>query len=96
MKVKGKKGVRLPEVTSQTLSYALHSIDLSNNGCYDTHTRLRLDNGFGDYNMRLFRPKDRKKYLKSIPTAFTPNIQRLLYQAPSQDPVEMRLATEHN
>lgn len=45
--------------------------------------------------MKLFRFKDRKKYLKTVPTAFTPNISELIYYKPN-NPEEIRIATEHN
>lgn len=92
MKPKNKKPIKLPDVNEKSLSYALHSIEVAAKGCYDDNKKLRLDEGFGDYNMRLFRFKDRKKYLKNIPSAFTPSIQRLL-QYNANDPKEKRIAT---
>lgn len=68
----------MPEVNEKSLSYALHSINVASKGCYDNSKRLRLDQGFGDYNMRLFRLKDRVRYVKDVPSAFTPTIRRML------------------
>ena len=78
MRSKGKKSLKLPEVNEKSLSYALHSINVASQGCYDNNKRLRLDEGFGDYNMRLFRLRDKVRYVKDIPSAFTPDIRKLL------------------
>jgi hypothetical protein len=45
--------------------------------------------------MKIFRVKERRKYAKSIPTAFTPSIHNLL-EYKTNNPREKRLATEHN
>jgi hypothetical protein len=45
--------------------------------------------------MRLFRLKDKRKYVRTIPSAFTPSIRLLLEYSPN-DPHEKRIATEHN
>jgi hypothetical protein len=78
MRSKGRKSFKLPDVNERSPSYALHSIHVASKGCYDNNKRLRLDQGFGDYNMRLFRLKDRVRYVKDVPSAFTPTIKRLL------------------
>lgn len=45
--------------------------------------------------MSLFRLRDRRKYLREVPSAFVPSIKDLLRLRPT-DPREIRIATEHN
>jgi hypothetical protein len=74
MKRNIKRAIKLPDVKDKRISYALHSVDIAKKGCYNEDKKLLIDEGYGDYNMKLFRMKDRKKYITSIPTAFTPTI----------------------
>jgi hypothetical protein len=48
---------------------------LAKEGCYDQQKRLKIDGGFGDYNMKLFRFRERLKFVREIPSAFTSSIK---------------------
>jgi hypothetical protein len=53
---RGKKPLTLPDVTKGT-SYVFRSINTVKKGCYDENNKLRIDQGYGDYNMSIFRLK---------------------------------------
>ena len=75
MKPRHKKSITLPNFNQKASTYTSRVIELSKAGCYDPQKRLKIDGGFGDYNMSLFRLKNRKKIVRNIPTAFTPTLQ---------------------
>lgn len=56
MNLGGKRPLTLPDVAKGT-SYVFRSINTINKGCYDETNKLRIDQGYGDYNMRIFRLK---------------------------------------
>lgn len=56
MNHRGKRPLTLPDVAKAT-SYVFRSINTVKNGCYDENNRLRIDQGYGDYNMNIFRLK---------------------------------------
>jgi hypothetical protein len=37
----------------------------------DPKAHIKLDGGYGDYSMAIFRVKDKKKFMRGIPTLFT-------------------------
>lgn len=56
MNHRGKRPLTLPDVAKAT-SYVFRSINTVKKGCYDENNRLRIDQGYGDYNMNIFRLK---------------------------------------
>jgi hypothetical protein len=56
MNQRGKRPMTLPDVTKGT-SYVFRSINTVKKGCYDESNKLRIDQGYGDYNMNIFRLK---------------------------------------
>jgi hypothetical protein len=85
----------LPAIRTRTPPTALRAVALARAGCYDTQGHLLIDEGYGDHNMSLFRLRNRRKYLREVPSAFVPSIKDLLRMRPV-DPREIRIATEHN
>ena len=56
MTQRGKKPLNFPNVSKGT-SYVFRSINTVKKGCYDETNKLRIDQGYGDYNMSIFRLK---------------------------------------
>ncbi len=52
--------VTLPQVNSNERNYLMRSIDIAKKGCYDNNRKLKIDEGFGDYNMNLFRLRNKR------------------------------------
>lgn len=75
MKPRHKKSITLPNFNQKASTYTYKALELSKVGCYDQEKRLKIDGGFGDYNMYLFRLRNRKKMIRNVPTAFTPTLQ---------------------
>ena len=59
-----KKNISLPNVKEKEDSYALKAIDLAKKGCYNSNRQLKIDEGYGDYSMNLFRLKHKRKYVR--------------------------------
>lgn len=87
-----RRPVSFPVVKSENISYTLRSISLAKEGCYDKNKRLLVDGGYGDYNMRLFRLRDKLRFVREIPSAFSSSIREALEYKPS-DPREERIIT---
>jgi len=51
-----KRPLTLPDVTKGA-SYVFRSINTIKSSCYDETNKLQIDQGYGDYNMRIFRLK---------------------------------------
>ena len=60
MKKSGKRVVTLPQVLTTESRYLSRSIDTAKKGCYDHKRKLRIDLGYGDYNMNLFRLRSKR------------------------------------
>ena len=73
-----KNAVSLPSVREKDQSYVTQSIERVKKGCYGSNRQLKIDDAYGDHNMHLFRLKNKKKYIRDIPTALTPTIKELL------------------
>ena len=73
-----KKNISLPNVNDKDKSYITKSIEMYKNGCYNSEKGINIDGAYGDYNMHLFRLKNRKNFTRNIPSAFTSNIKNLL------------------
>lgn len=82
----------MPNVKDTSISYVLNSIKIAKNGCYDDQKRLYIDGGFGDYNINLFRLRNKRKFIRDIPSSFTPTIKDLL-EYKINDRREQRIAT---
>jgi len=80
MKKSGKRVVSLPSVreNDRNLSYIARSIDNAKKGCYENNRCLKIDEGYGDYNMKLFRLKSKRDYVRNIPTIFSNSFKNLL------------------
>lgn len=73
-----KETCSLPHTKLQQKSYVEKSLSIAKRGCYNSNRELKIDDGFGDYNMNLFRLRNKRKYIRNIPTAFSPEIRDLL------------------
>lgn len=73
-----KKNFSLPNVKQKDSSYVAKSIDIAKKGCYNSNKELKIDDAYGDYNMNLFRFKNKRKFVRDIPTAFSGAIKTLL------------------
>ena len=90
-----RRPVSLPLVKGDNISYTLRSISLAKEGCYDKQKRLNIDGGYGDYNMKLFRFRERLKFVRDIPSALTPSIKEALKYRPVDSREEI-IITDHN
>lgn len=93
MKKSAKRVISLPSVSEadHSLSYIARSIDNARNGCYQNN-RFKIDEGYGDYNMNLFRLREKRQYLRNIPSLFSQTFKNLLIQKPTHDK-ERRIVT---
>jgi len=60
MKSSIKKPVSLPKVRDSLTTYTLNSIEIAKKGCYSKNNTLLIDQNFGDYNMNLFRLRNKR------------------------------------
>lgn len=59
--------------------YIKKSMKIIEEGCYE-NGKLKIDGSIGDYNMSIFRFKDRKRRINDISTAFTKSMVEDLKQ----------------
>ena len=90
-----KRPKSLPVLFEPKKCYITKSINRIEKGCYDSKGRLAIDGGYGDYNMSLFRLKDKRKFIREVPSVFTAEIKdRIIYN--DRDESMRRIVTEHN